>query len=192
MKTILRVLGAAAVLAMASPAFAQGNPLTYNGVTFDAREGWCPRQVVANGDMTLEFRVCANEFRYVSVLKMQAASDQTYDVTAMAKSAWEFLEGPQGKPLIEGAMSAGYGSCVAQDIVINRDAVPGLSGFEFNASGMCTKDGKTEQVDFANFSAYAVGKDGSLWSIAFDHPHAVITEDEAAFLKAIARRIGGN
>lgn len=192
MKAILKVMAAAAALAMASPAFAQDNLLTYSGVTFDARGGWCPRQVMANGAMTLEFRLCGDQNRYASVLKMQPAAEQPYDVAAMAKTAWEYLEGPEGKTLIESAMNAGYGSCVAQDIVIGRNPVSGISGFEFTASGMCTKDGKTEQVDFANYSAYAVGKDGALWSIAFDHPHAAITADEAALLRALVTRIGGN
>lgn len=192
MRTMLRVLAVAAALAATSPALAQGNPLAYDGVTFDARDGWCPRQVMANGALTLEFRLCDNQDRYVSVLKMQPASGQSYDVAAMARIAWEYLEGPEGKPLIEGAMNSGYGSCAAQDIVIGRNPVSGLSGFAFTASGMCAKDGKTEQIDFANFSAYAVGKDGSLWSVAFDHPHAAITGEEAAFLKAIVNRIGGS
>jgi hypothetical protein len=192
MRTMLKVLAAGAALALVSPAFAQGNPLTYNGVTFDAHDGWCPRQVMANGAMTLEIKYCANPDRYVSVLLMRPpAAGQTYDVANMAKVAVEFLEGPQGKGVIEDSMNAGYGNCTASDLAVERNAVPGLPGFRFSAVGTCTKDGATDRIDFANFSAYVVGKDGALWSIAFDHAQQAITADEATILKAIANRIAG-
>lgn len=194
MKLVLKMLGATAALLVGSlPASAQGNPLAYNGFTFEAPAGWCAEQVVAQGSTTLEIRKCDDRFRYMAILLLRPATPgQAYDVASMAKAGADLLEGPQGKGVIETVVeTAGYGDCTVSGLVINRNAVPGVPGFEFVASPVCTKDGVTQTVDFTNFSAYVATQGGALWSVTFDHPQGPMTSEELALVKAAADKISG-
>jgi hypothetical protein len=170
------------------PAVAQSG-WTFNGVQFDARDGWCTRHTTQGGNAAMEVRPCGSDYPYMSLGFVAQRNGQVWDVAAIVDSAVTALEGPEGPSLFAEAARAAYGECTKSSMRIERDAVPQVPGYSVIARFVCTKDGASSERDFKNFSGYALAPNGDLWIVAFDYPDGDITSGDAAMIQAAVDRI---
>jgi len=192
-RTLAGVIAILGVMLTAAPASAQ-NGWTFSGVAFTPREGWCPEATQQGGSPTLEVRPCGEAYPYMSIAVgiPPDGKGTTWDLAKLAQNFVETMEGAKGPAIFAEAVAPTYGTCVKQSLVVERNAVPQVYGSSVVAKFSCTKDGKTESIDFSNYTVYSQTRAGAVWVVTFDYPQGPMTPGDHAMIKAAVDRIASN
>jgi hypothetical protein len=178
----------ACAVAGAAPALA-ATGWNFGNISFAPRQGWCPAR--AAQDATLEVRPCDEDFPALSIGIAQSKAARQ-DLASLAAADADKAADEDGKKRVLETMAGRTGNddCTENSYAVDRSPMPGVASYSVAASFIC---GGNEDMPalFHVFTAYAQGRDGSVWTVSFDHPGGPISNNDRAMIKAAIAKISG-
>jgi hypothetical protein len=181
---------ALAGLVSAAGAAAAGAATDWNigNISFAPRPGWCPAQ--AAQDAALEVRPCDEDFPVLSISMVQSQAARQDMARLAADEAGMAANEDRKKRVLDTVAARAGGDCVENSYAVDPAPMPGLASFSVAASYICNGNEDMPAL-FHVFTAFAQRRDGSIWTVSFDHPGSPISNNDRAMIKAAVARISG-
>jgi hypothetical protein len=160
---------------------------TFEKISLTPRPGWCPS--VNEAAPALEVRPCGEDYPVLSLaIRQKGAARQ--DLARLAATDAGKAGDLDGKKLVLDAVQTGREDCEENSFAVERAPMRGVPSFSVVATYVCAGN-QDAPIPFTRFTAYAQGRDGSLWVVGFDHPAGPISDNDRAMIKSAIAKISG-